>query len=180
MDCPSCDSKPLKPLKIEEGLPGYACSDCQGILVDILNYRLWTEKRPDDTPPITFNAEQISDSQRSLLCPKCSSIMLKYRISGNVDNRLDLCSNCGELWLDGGEWHLLAQLDLQSKIPQIVSSPWQQSIRREEIKQSIETKFENLFGKEDYLKIKAFKDWMISNDKSDQIRDYLNRGQHAK
>lgn len=180
MDCPSCQTSPLMPTKIEEGLPGYTCANCQGILIDILNYRIWTEKRLQQPSTATFTAEQVPDSQHSILCPKCSSIMLKYRISSDTQNRLDLCSNCGELWLDGGEWHLLAQLDLQSKIPQIVSDPWQHSLRRADIEQSVEAKFEKLFGQEDYQKIKAFRDWMESTDKSIHIRDYLSRAKRGR
>jgi Zn-finger nucleic acid-binding protein len=175
MDCPSCKTHPLRPAIIEEGLPGYTCKNCRGVLFDILAYRMWVQKKPDASTSTVIGTEPAADSREAVLCPKCTRIMMKYHISGEVENRLDLCSYCGELWLDSGEWHLLDQLGLLSGIPQILSEPWQKSVRMEQVEQSIENKFENLLGTEDYRKIKAFKEWMVSQENVAHIKDYLNR-----
>lgn len=175
MNCPSCKVRTLLPATIEYDLPGYSCSYCQGYLLDILVYRAWLEKQSSDTKSKRIIPKEIADSKDALLCPKCSKVMIKFRISGQVSNKLDLCSHCGELWFDGGEWALLNQLDLQTKIPNILSEPWQIRARSENIEKAVESKFKALFGKSDYTKIQEFREWMFSHEKWLKILEYINR-----
>ena len=113
MDCPSCKKRLLKATRIASGLPGYICSSCQGCLIDILAYRMWLEGRPSHKKSQVDLPKCVEDSSKAVMCPKCAKIMMKFNISGDVNNRLDLCSYCGEVWLDGGEWQLLEQLTIR-------------------------------------------------------------------
>jgi Zn-finger nucleic acid-binding protein len=176
MDCPSCDKQPLRPAKLDDRLPGYACSQCGGFLLDILTYRSWMESEPaepgrGDSVP---EADTAGDSKGAILCPKCGRMMSKYRIAGDVENRLDLCNYCGGLWFDGGEWELLKRLDLASKVPQILSQPWQKQVRAQSLRQSVEKRFAALFGP-DYEKIHEFRRWMRKHANAAQIKAYINR-----
>lgn len=175
MQCPSCKKSSLKPAKLEDGLPGYTCSECEGFLIDILSYRQWIESKPEAQQSKKSKIENVEDSRNAILCPKCSKIMTKYRMSGEVANKLDLCNDCGEIWLDGGEWQMLEQLDLASKIPQILSEPWQRSVRKEQLGQPVEKKFEATVGAVDYQKISEFRNWMLSHEKASEILNYLAR-----
>ena len=180
MNCPSCKKRSLKPAKLEYGLPGYTCSHCHGFLLDVLTYRSWLESQPKEGEAKKLTPQSVEDTASAILCPKCSKIMTKYRISGEVENKLDLCSSCGELWFDAGEWNLLNQLDLSSKIPQILSEPWQKVIRSDSLEQAIEKKFEAMFGKTDYAKIREFREWMAGHQKCVQLQDYLNRANRSR
>lgn len=175
MDCPACKKRSLKATRIAHGLPGYTCSSCQGCLIDILSYRMWLEGRPPGNTSQADLPECVEDSSKAVMCPKCAKIMMKFNISGDVNNRLDLCSYCGEVWLDGGEWQLLEQLNLTDKLPQIFSDPWQKQIRKGKIEQGIEQKYESILGQEVYQKVKQFREWLLEQKRSSEILDYLNR-----
>ncbi|NIQ13871.1 MAG: hypothetical protein GTO02_05550, partial [Candidatus Dadabacteria bacterium] len=107
MECPSCNSYRLKPTKLDFGLPARICSKCNGILINLLTYRSWLE-----TVPETLQAEPkaeifAEDNDKALTCKKCKRIMLKYKISSETINHVDLCTHCDDAWLDYGEWNML-------------------------------------------------------------------------
>ena len=112
MKCPSCASYNLKPTKLDFGLSARICSNCDGILINLLSYRNWLETAPDSVH-VTNNTEIIAeDNKHALVCNKCSKIMLKYKISSDTINHVDLCSTCDEAWLDSGEWTILKYLQI--------------------------------------------------------------------
>lgn len=175
MDCPSCKQVALAPAKLAPGLPCYTCPSCMGSLVDILTYRMWVESNTLSSTEPSLIPTKIDDTKGTTLCPKCSHIMAKYHITADISNKLDLCHYCGSLWLDGGEWILLEQLNLNASIPQILSTPWQQAIREEKIAQSVEQKFEQILGQEDYKKVHQFRSWLNEHLNKRIIVDYLTR-----
>lgn len=175
MRCPSCTTQELKPTKLDAGLAGYGCARCRGVLIELLSYRMWAESHAANRRDVRAAAPSAEDSKRAFACPKCSKLMTKYRIADEVANKLDLCTHCGEVWLDGGEWDLLLQLDLAASLPQILSDPWQNAIRKKHVTQSVEQKFQALFGPQDYQKLKEFRDWMLAHENAPDIQDYLHR-----
>ena len=105
MKCPRCQNPDLKPTLIEEYLPAMGCETCHGSLVSLLYYRHWAEtqklaraqrlrrrRAPDRLQPATRLPHCI--------CPKCARVMAKYKLTGTVANRVDVCSTCDEAWLD--------------------------------------------------------------------------------
>jgi Zn-finger nucleic acid-binding protein len=127
---------------------------------------------PADRLPLT---EAASDSSQALLCPACQRIMTKYRIGSEVRNRLDLCGPCGEIWLDGGEWSLLARLDLHTKLPAIFSDAWQRAIRQTGSARAYEERCLARFGTADYERVRAFRDWLRAHPNKLELRNYLNQ-----
>src|SRR5688500_5931024 len=127
MKCPHCKTEDLKPTLIEEYLASMGCDRCHGSLVALLHYRHWAETqkptRADpgadaaDPPARVAEMPDATDTTSAIACPKCSRLMLKYKISGAVANRVDVCSSCDEAWLDGGEWQLLEALELDHCMP---------------------------------------------------------------
>jgi Zn-finger nucleic acid-binding protein len=175
MFCPSCKTQPLKPAKLEYDLPALACVGCKGNLIEMLSFRVWSENKPPEPAGRLALTEEAMDSGQALFCPRCRHIMTKHRIGSGIPNRVDLCGNCGEIWLDGGEWSLLASLDLQAKLPAILSEPWQRSIRRTESERAYEERCEARFGAEDYARVRELRDWLRSHPKGQELRNYLNR-----
>lgn len=169
MQCPSCKNTSLKPIKLQENLPARKCQECEGVLIDLLSYRAWrdgTYSEPESTQAAKIEVE---DNSKALICSKCSKLMLKFKISGKQQNKVDVCVNCDEAWLDKGEWQLLEALSLQEKLTAIFTEPWQRRIREDEIKFSQQQRYEASLGKEDYSKLIQFKEWIESHPKKDEL-----------
>ncbi|MCP4350376.1 MAG: hypothetical protein GY795_33325 [Desulfobacterales bacterium] len=178
MKCPTCNKNSLKPIKIEAGLPGAGCIYCGGVLISLLTYRNWLEHIKNQgglqIDSNKANAEVTTeDSKNALLCPKCTRIMLKYRISSASENYADLCPYCAETWLDSGEWMLLIQLEIHDKLPTIFTEPWQKQIRKERAAIMYSAKYEEQFGEDDYREIKKIREWIYNHPEKEKMMYYL-------
>ena len=177
MNCPACKTHRLKPIKLVDDLPAESCSHCHGALVSLLSYRVWLERHPveaqltvDQHPNICVEPE---DTTQALICPKCSGLMSKYRIAAEIENKIDLCVRCNDVWLDNGEWELIKFLALADKLPQIFYDSWQKQIRHTHNHALKEQKFKELLG-EDYGEIVRIKDWIKGHEQRQTLLDYLN------
>ena len=181
MKCPRCESPDLHPTMIEEYLPAMGCGTCKGSLVSLLYYRYWAETQKYLLPSLAASASKgatavaTSDTTAALTCPKCGRIMMKYKVSGAVSNRLDVCGLCDEAWLDGGEWELLEALQLSHQLPAIFTDAWQSRIRRELAEESRRSILERAIGAEPMARVEEFRDWLADNDHKSQIMTYLAR-----
>ena len=101
--------------------------------------------------------------------------MTKYKISGEINNRLDLCDHCGEVWIDSGEWQLLAALDLQDRMGAIISEPWQRKLAVDQGEITYEEQQRDLLGEETYDKVRDFRDWLDLHPQKFHLLNYLNR-----
>src|SRR5262249_23548688 len=135
MKCPHCQTSDLKPTMIEEFLPAMGCGTCHGSLVSLLYYRHWAETQKATAPAgphkETVEGVETTETKKTVMCPKCTRLMTKYKLTGGVTNRVDVCATCDEAWLDGGEWELLEKLQLSLNMPAIFTEAWQRRIRHE-------------------------------------------------
>ncbi|WP_116813361.1 zf-TFIIB domain-containing protein [Steroidobacter cummioxidans] len=177
MKCPVCKTFELRPTMIEELLPAMGCEQCKGSLVGLLYYRHWAEhhKPSSDTSAPATVAELPADTTSALRCPKCERIMTKYRLTGTVANRLDVCSICDEAWLDGGEWQLLEQLQLSDKLPAVLSDTWQRKIRNESSERTRQEILRRDLGSEDAGKVETIRSWLKGHPAKSTILTYLYR-----
>jgi Zn-finger nucleic acid-binding protein len=117
---------------LTEGLAGYSCGRCLGTLVSLVSYRAWRERDgghalPAVSPAVADTATP--DSTGAKKCPKCRSLMSKYRISAERGNRLDYCPHCEEIWLDDGEWQLIESLAMSGELTKVFTQAWQYTLR---------------------------------------------------
>jgi Zn-finger nucleic acid-binding protein len=105
--------------------------------------------------------------------------MAKYKMSGRISNRLDVCSTCDEAWLDGGEWELLEVLQLSHKIPAIFTDAWQRRIRRELTEESRRDILTRMIGTEGTAKVEEFRVWLAKSKERSYILTYLYRTETA-
>src|SRR3954470_23173065 len=101
--CPQCADSTLVHTMLAEGLAGYGCGNCLGTLVSLATYRAWRERGGAQALPVMAPAmidTTPADSIGAKKCPKCRSLMSKYRINADKGNRLDYCPHCEEIWLD--------------------------------------------------------------------------------
>ena len=131
--CPQCDHSVLVHTLLTDNLAGYSCGKCLGTLVSLVAYRAWRERsargrasgrrrppNPTSSPPDSIGAKK---------CPKCRSLMSKYRIRSDKTNRLDYCPHCEEIWLDEGEWQLVEGLVASGEFTKVFTQAWQYAVR---------------------------------------------------
>jgi Zn-finger nucleic acid-binding protein len=162
---------------IEEYLPAMGCDSCRGSLVSLLYYRHWaeTQKAHTDAPPSTVTTPEAMETKTAIMCPKCSRLMTKYKLTGGVSNRVDVCATCDEAWLDGGEWELLEALQLSLNMPAIFTEAWQRRIRRELTEETRRSILTRLVGEEGTARVEAFRAWLAKNEHKSHILTYLYR-----
>ncbi|MBI4393703.1 MAG: zf-TFIIB domain-containing protein [Euryarchaeota archaeon] len=104
-DCPR-DHTPLKPEQRKRGLSNVtidACSECDGIFLDVGEIRKLTGNR--DLNALLTKYLGI-DTGSQLVCPSCGGLMDDEK-AGDVI--LDVCISCKGVWLDTGELKKLAE-----------------------------------------------------------------------
>lgn len=101
--------------------------------------------------------------------------MTKYRLSGTVGNRLDVCRGCDEAWLDGGEWQLLEQLQLSDKLPSVLTEAWQRKLRQEGNERMRQDILRRTIGEEDASKVESLRAWLNGHRAKSAILNYLYR-----
>lgn len=178
MKCPKCKSFDLHPTKMEQGLSGMGCNECSGIFVSLLYYRDWTERfgiilENDNAQTEEILIDQVENTHSAMGCPKCSRIMTKYRVSSNHDNRIDLCANCDEAWLDKGEWPLLKSLNLGSKMPLVFTEQWQKQVRQEITEDNRRQRFSELLGEDTVVEADKVRQWIKGCKQRATLLQYL-------
>lgn len=177
MKCPVCKTPGLRPTMIEELLPSMGCDQCKGSLVALLYYRHWAEhhKPQHQTGAPATLSEIPADTTNAVRCPKCERIMTKYRLSGTIANRLDVCTLCDEAWLDGGEWQLLEQLQLSDKLPSVFTDAWQRKLRKEGSERTRQEILRRSIGDEAANKVESLRAWLNEHPAKSTILTYLYR-----
>jgi Zn-finger nucleic acid-binding protein len=177
MKCPRCKTPDLRPTLNEEYLPAMGCDTCHGSSVSLLYYRHWAETQklapalaqaPAEAGPVAT-----SDSTSALVCPKCARVMQKYKLTGTVANRVDVCATCDEAWLDKGEWELLEALQLSTELPAILTESWQRRIRREQSEGTRREILTRMVGEEGASRVEEFKTWLARNQHKSHVLAYL-------
>lgn len=174
MNCPQCKGYRLQPVELELGLVAAGCSRCNGALLSLINYRFWVDQNVDLKPlESKEKPEQLNDSEKAQLCPKCDRLMTKYRINTDSKNKLDLCGRCDEVWLDNGEWQLLVSLDVHDQLPSIFTEAWQINIRKKRQDAYWQEHFEKLLGKKDFAKLNDMKQWIERHPERQALKHFL-------
>ena len=176
MKCPKCKTVDLRATRIENDLPAAGCASCNGALVSLLYYRDWAERHRNEpidlAQPLTAIGE-VADTSNAITCAKCGRLMTKYKISGCVANRLDVCPGCDEAWLDGGEWELLKALELSHNMPVVFTERWQRNIRRQVAEETRRGILRKTIGEEALGEVERFKQWLGSQSNKSDILVYL-------
>jgi Zn-finger nucleic acid-binding protein len=175
--CPQCDHSVLVHTLLTDNLAGYSCGNCLGTLVSLVAYRVWREHGPRDALRATAAATPDIDPADSIgakKCPKCRSLMSKYRISSEKSNRLDYCPHCEEIWLDDGEWELVEGLVIAGDFARVFTQNWQYAVRAGITGAMEEQRLRGLLGP-DYERVIQFADWLQAQPAKAEVLARLQR-----
>jgi len=175
--CPQCADSPLVHTMLAEGLAGYGCGTCLGTLVSLVAYRAWRERNVGramrDVQPAVVDVDvDAPDSKGAKNCPKCRSLMSKYRVSAHKANRLDYCAHCEEIWLDEGEWQLVESLVASGDFAKVFTQSWQRTLRADVSGAMEEQRLRELLGV-DYDRVIEFAHWLGSQSARQEILAHL-------
>ena len=173
MNCVQCKGYSLDPIELETKLVAAGCSQCEGVLLPLLNYRYWLSTQAKQISQ-SFELDNVEDTQHALICPKCARLMFKYRIDLDQQNRIDVCASCGEVWLDKGEWQLLKILGLYDKLPDIATDRWQKNLAQQYRKERHELRYKKLLGEANFYRAADFKMWLDEQNNKPDIVNYLS------
>jgi Zn-finger nucleic acid-binding protein len=175
--CPQCDESVLVHTMLTENLAAYSCGKCLGTLVSLVSYRAWRDHSARGELAKTETAAMDvdpPDSIGAIKCPKCRSLMSKYRISSEKANRLDYCPNCEEVWLDDGEWQLVESLVNTGELTRVFTQAWQYAVRSGISHAMEEQRLRELLGSE-YGRVAEFAEWLQKQDAKQEILARLAR-----
>lgn len=164
---------------LAENLAAYGCGNCLGTLVSLVSYRAWRESAAGklakrDVPAAQPDVDP-QDSVGAKNCPKCRSLMSKYRITAGKRNRLDYCPHCEEVWLDDGEWQLVESLVASGEFAKVFTQIWQHHVSTEVSQAMEEQRLRELLGG-DYDRVAQFSEWLSSQPARHEILARLARG----
>jgi Zn-finger nucleic acid-binding protein len=175
--CPQCDRSVLVHTMLTEGLAGYSCGKCLGTLVSLVAYRAWREgpaRGSLQVLPAAIPDADAADSIGAKKCPKCRSLMSKYRVNAEKTNRLDYCPHCEEIWLDDGEWQLVEGLVAAGEFAKVFTQAWQHAVRSGVSTAMEEQRLRDLLGG-DYERVHAFAEWLQEQPAKQEILARLAR-----
>jgi len=127
----------------------------------------------ESNEPTTDNvAVEIQETSKAMVCPKTGRLMTKYKISKDIEHRLDLSPSINAVWIDKGEWELLKEKGLACSINSIFTDHWQEDIRLGESSDIMSAIYKKKFG-EHYKDIKEFRELIINKKFRSQVIAYL-------
>jgi Zn-finger nucleic acid-binding protein len=161
---------------LAENLAGHSCGKCLGTLVSLVSYRAWREsdagRRLRRQTATAVSDVDAADSTGAKKCPKCRSLMSKYRVTAEKANRLDYCPHCEEIWLDDGEWQLVEGLVASGDFARIFTQAWQHAVRTSLTGAMEEQRLRELLGG-DYERVMAFAQWLKDQPARNEILAHL-------
>lgn len=95
------------------------CGACGGAWFDKGEWTMYLERRLEagPKPPKMTEANRKIYDARVATCPRCS-VSLEHKKRGNAT--VDVCSACGGMWLDGGEYPTAAPETWEARLAKLV------------------------------------------------------------
>ena len=173
MNCPKCKSTRMHPANLDTGLSSLKCDSCSGHWLNFTNYLRWQQNSEIDSEEMEELHGEFDDTNNALICPSCTKILSKYRVTANAPFIIDECGKCSGIWFDKNEWQSIASQGLSNKIHLFFTSHWQKNVQKElSNKRKIEI-FKTKFGEENFSKLEEIKEWLKESQHRDAMLAYL-------
>jgi len=175
MNCPVDEGQALEAVTLEAGLPAHRCAVCTGVWLSSNEYLRWVMARPALLPEVAAGDGPVPtwDTQTLKLCPDCGHYLTRYRVLPNVQFWLDRCGHCNGVWFDQQEWETVTARNLQDKVNQFFTKPYQEKLRQAEAAAQMERLYRQKFSAEDYDRIKEVYAWLRPHSQRAMLLAYL-------
>ena len=176
--CPICATE-MEEKQLLDGLPAFTCPTNDGMWISAVNYQDWlTIDRLYPLKDIDIKREfdipfPISENNRAITCPDCGHILRRYQIWPNLDFNLDRCSHCYGIWFDHNEWEALQAQGLHKQVFVFFTEAWQEKLHTTEMRARFEKMYLEIFGQEDYEKIRTLRQWVQVHPNGNRLIAYL-------
>jgi len=174
MNCPVCRKMTLQPISLSDDLPANQCPNCNGIWLSSNQYLTWLSFQKDPLPekPVEGIAPELRTDTLKL-CPESGHIMKRFKIFPNEKFYLDRCGDCNGIWFDSNEWEALVAHNMQDKVNQFFTAPWQEKLHEKESRDNMDRIYRDKLGGPDYQRIREIREWMDTNPRRDMLLAFL-------
>ncbi|WP_162029109.1 MULTISPECIES: rhomboid family intramembrane serine protease [unclassified Lentimonas] len=114
LNCPRCQSKMARATNSFGQF--WHCQACDGSVVTMSLLRKFV---PREALNSVWQRARRGDVPLKQSCPSCSNRMKEVAVETKAGRHceVDVCTHCQSVWLDGGEWHDLANLKVRAHAP---------------------------------------------------------------
>lgn len=112
MNCPKCGGD-MSPMGLSDGVQVDFCSGCSGILFDAGEVAETLQLGQDIPSLRNLNTARPTGA----MCPKCSKPWVEIPYQPGQPLLVDLCTGCGAIYLDKGEFPKLRQIAVTLEQP---------------------------------------------------------------
>jgi uncharacterized protein len=106
MKCPKCDQARLKKVKVDQ-LEVDHCAECGGLWLDQNELPRLLELEAGEVRQLRRGPGRSGTNAVRGKCPHCGTDLLRVASAINRQVTVDKCTDCGGVWLDGGEFSAL-------------------------------------------------------------------------
>lgn len=173
MNCPVCKKPSLTAAQPETGLFAHKCSECSGYWITPLEFERWLATAPaseTSAAPIELSSKEKSGAK---FCPNSGHLLVKYRVSADLDFALNRCGACGGVWFDGNEWEILKAHNLHSGVTRVFTEQWQTQVRRDETEKAMDSIWEQHIGAADMEEARRIKNWLENHEKRNELYAFI-------
>lgn len=133
MQCPKDKKVALVDGTLSGDLAVMKCPDCQGNWISSANYEAWQASQPQEPAEPKLVARSVTKldflpsplDNKAALCPECQHYLSRAKVYYKRSFYVDRCMHCGGIWCDKGEWEVLENLGLHTRIEHMFSPEWQ-------------------------------------------------------
>lgn len=167
MRCPDCKVT-LAPQLLGSGLKTLACGECQGEWLTFDEHLRWLESSEHALSPAQREspsaaaAPPIEDPapKRPRLCPRCSRILRRLKISLDLPFTLDRCGTCNGLWFERGELEAIESGGMLPRLYHHLNDVAQHRLLTEGVRRELERQCREAVGDEAFERVLVFRDWL--------------------
>lgn len=182
MKCPACANAELERRENRAGPADFHCRSCSGCWLPFDDHLHWLESQPAGAPaacagtepPVTSSLPPSDVTQRVRLCPRCSKLLSRFRVSADHAVSIERCPACAGIWFDQGEREATLAIVPMSRIQHIFNDAHQHRIAAELRRRQHEERCRAIVGDEALARTREFKAWLEQHPRQDVLRAYLD------
>jgi Zn-finger nucleic acid-binding protein len=160
----------MQPVALAEALLAVHCTDCNGMVMAMDDWRAWKAGGADRLPlAVDDEIIEVFDATAVHHCPACDRLMQRLRVSAGPDFRIDRCVACQNLWFDPGEWPAIVSRGLAGRLDELLSDGWQRRLQTEEVREVRLAALRRRYGNECIDELDRIRAWLDTQPHRDEL-----------